>query len=125
MKRLRTRPVRRHGQGVRAVGTLVLGCLLVGYLPGFVELGEDMLHLAIEGHTLHATDHNGEDEPPSHGCDDCTHCVSCHGQGTPFLAAASENVPAAAAVAGPSHIPNVDGVPLDGVQASVDRPPRA
>ena len=101
-----------------------MGCLLVGFLPGFVELGEDMLHLVIEGHTLHTTDHDGEDERPSHSCHDCSHCVSCHGQGTPFLAAASAHVPAQTAVAGARHDRYSDGVALDGVRSRLDRPPQ-
>lgn len=110
---------------MRALGTLLLGCLLVGYLPGFVELGEDMLHLAIEGHTLHTTDHDGEDERPSHGCDDCSHCVSCCGQGTPFLAAGAAHVPGAMAAIGSSHRRLGDGDALDGVRARLERPPQA
>ncbi|MEQ8459339.1 MAG: hypothetical protein RLO52_26290 [Sandaracinaceae bacterium] len=110
---------------MHALGTLLTGFLLVGFLPGFVELGEDMLHLAIEGHTLHTTDHDGEDEQPSHGCDDCTHCVSCHGQGTAFLVAVTAPVPGAMTVADSGDRWHVAGVALDGVRARLDRPPQA
>ena len=110
---------------MRVLRTLLVGCLLVGFLPGFVELGEDMLHLVMEGHTLHTTDHDGEEERPSHGCDDCTHCVSCHGQGTPFVAAGSAHVGGPTTLASPDYERYADGVALDGVRARIDRPPQA
>ncbi len=110
---------------MRVLRALLIGSLLIGLLPGVVELGEDLLHVALEGHSLHASDHDGEDGEPSHGCDDCTHCVSCHGQGTPFVAAVRAQVPNSFAVGRSAPRASAVGDALDGVRARLDRPPQS
>lgn len=110
---------------MRVLRTLLLASFLIGFLPSFVELSEDVLHLVMEGHTLHTTDHEGEGEQPSHGCDDCSHCVSCHGQGTPFAAPATAQLPAQPRCLRSTGRPSVVGNAQDGVRDRLERPPRA
>jgi hypothetical protein len=92
-------------------------------LPGSVELAQDALHLAIEGHTVHEDEHSHGDGN-EHGCSGPYHACGCCASAT-FVTA-----PAAPELFGglPVTVPELTALATPVPSAHVDRllrPPAA
>ena len=74
---------------------LLVLVLVHGLAPGFLEVGEAVVHYARTGHVAHTADDHGDlgDQGPEHGCGTTQHhCTCCASQlfaSSPDVAVAS------------------------------------
>ena len=116
---------------IGGVRTLCLGLwMIAGLVPGLPSAVEDVLHVVVEGHSMHADVHSEEaegDQPQGRGdCEGCGHDGLCHCHGSvTFLGADGHPEVRGPLQAGLGAAVTVGVCPARGPEHELERPPRA
>ncbi len=106
---------------MRRFAGFIASLLILGMTPT-VELLENVVHLAFEGHTAHALpDLEHEKEGAEHGCSGTFHICSCHT--SPVFLEAAEAVLDTPVKAATTRVHFEADVPSEGHDRRLFRPP--